>query len=252
MSFTFAINNYYDIESDIKNPRRIKVNAIASGKISKKISLSLIIMFAIIPLIISILYKLEIFFFCAFLLFEGWAYSAFPLRIKSRPVLDILWHILGFFSYVMWGSFIAGSITLLNWLMAISLGVWSSVAQIGNHICDYSFDKDSGTMTFAVWVGLDKARITMNFLTFIHLIILIPLVLSYSLKYWVTISLVIIIPILGFIILKPEKGAIPIKSFTYYFTVVIGGAVYLSCIVYKIMLVIGAPPIDFYTLLSIA
>jgi len=164
ISFTFTINNYYDTDSDKVNPRRKDINAIASGKISKKTGIIMNIIFLIIPLIVSILYKFEVFLFCAFLLFLGWAYSASPLRTKSRPILDVLWHFLGFFSYVIWGSLIGGSIGLISWLIAISIGVWSSVGQIGNHIRDYSFDKDSKTKTFAVWIGIDKQKLPLNFL----------------------------------------------------------------------------------------
>ena len=217
VSFTFAMNNYYDADSDRENPRRMHINAIASGKISKKTGILLSIILVIIPLVVSILFKFEVFLFCAFLLFFGWAYSVPPLRIKGRPVMDVIWHLFGFFFLVLWGSFIAGSIGLINWLIAISFGVWSSVGQVGNHIRDYSFDKDSGTKTFAVWIGLDKAKTTIEILTLMHLIILIPLVLLYSLSYHITIIIVIIIPILGLIILRPKKGAFPTNRCFIYF-----------------------------------
>jgi len=244
MSFTFSINNYFDISTDKENPRRKNINAIATGKISKRIGIFLIIIFAIISLIVSILYKFEVFLFCAFLLFLGWAYSAPPLRTKGIPVLDVIWHFIGFFSYVIWGSLIAGSIGTINFLFAISIGIWSSVGQIGNHIDDYSFDKESGTKTFAVWIGLNRAKTSIAILTLIHLIFLIPLVLLYSLSYYITILIVIIIPIFGLLILKPKKGAFPTKRcFIYFFTIVIGGAVYLSCLIYKILFLL-----DFSTL----
>jgi len=244
MSFTFSINNYFDISTDKENPRRKNINAIATGKISKKIGIFLIIIFAIISLIVTILYKYEVFLFCTFLLFLGWAYSAPPLRTKGIPVLDVIWHFIGFFSYVIWGSLIAGSIGTINFLFAISIGIWSSVGQIGNHINDYSFDKESGTKTFAVWIGLNRAKTSIAILTLIHLIFLIPLVLLYSLSYYITILIVIIIPVLGLLILKPKKGAFPTKRcFIYFFTIVIGGAVYLSCLIYKILFLL-----DFSTL----
>ena len=88
MSFTFAINNYYDTETDKENPDRIKKNAIASGRISKQTVVVLNIIFIIVSLIVSLLYRVEVFFFCAYLLFLGWAYSTPPLRTKNRPVLD--------------------------------------------------------------------------------------------------------------------------------------------------------------------
>jgi len=83
MSFTFAINNYYDADSDRENPRRRNINAIASGKISKQTGIILNITFIIVPLVVSILFKFEVFIFCAFLLFLGWTYSASPFKNKE-------------------------------------------------------------------------------------------------------------------------------------------------------------------------
>ena len=45
MSFTFAINNYYDADSDRDNPRRMHINAIASGIISKRTGVFLNLVF---------------------------------------------------------------------------------------------------------------------------------------------------------------------------------------------------------------
>lgn len=240
MSFTFAINNYYDADSDRENPRRRHINAIASGKISKQTGAFLNIAFIIIPLVVSILFKIEIFLLCIVFLFWMWSYSAPPLRLKGRPGIDIIWHFFAFVLIVIWGSSVSGSVKLINWLVAVSLGVFSCVAQVGNHISDYSFDKDSGTKTFAVWVGLDKAKIAIQIITLIHLILLIPLILLYTLSYSITIIIAIIAPVIGFLILRPRKGAFPTRRcYIYYFTIVIGGAVYLSCLIYHICFLLG-------------
>jgi len=252
MSFTFAINNYYDADSDRENPRRRNINAIASGKISKQTATSINIIFVIIPVIVSLLYKFEVFLFCIVFLTWMWIYSSPPLRLKSRPGIDVIWHFFAFFFIVIWGSFIAGSVGLINWLVAISIGVWSSVGQVGNHISDYSFDKDSGTNTFAVWIGIDKAKRTIEILTLLHLILLIPLILLCSLGYLITIIIVIVIPIIGLIIFKPRKGAFPTRRcFIYFFTVVIGYTIYLSCLVYHILFIYGEPTLSLLRFIGI-
>lgn len=252
MSFTFAINNYYDADSDRENPRRMHINAIASGKMSKQTGVFLNITFIIIPLVVSILFKFDMFLFCVVFLAWMWIYSSPPLRLKGRPGIDVIWHFIAFVLIVIWGSLIAGSIGLINWLVAISIGVWSSVGQVGNHIRDYSFDKDSGTKTFAVWIGLDKAKITIEILTLFHLILLIPLILLYSLSYLITIIIIIIIPILGLLILKPKKDAFPTKRcFIYFFTIVIGGAVYLNCLIYHICFLLDKPTLSLLNFIGI-
>jgi len=248
-SLTFAMNNYYDAESDRINPRRININAVASGKISKHNAIFLNIIFVFITLVVTILFKFEVFLFCIFLLFLGLSYSVPPFRLKGLPVMDIIWHFFGFFSIVIYGSYVAGSIGLINWLVAISLGVWSSVAQVGNHIADYSSDKNSGTRTFAVWAGLDKAKITINILTFSHLVILIPLILFYSIQYYATSFILIIIAILGLILLRPKKGTFPSRRcWTFYFTIVLGGGVYISVLIYHIYTLLNISPLDLLNL----
>ncbi|KYK26642.1 hypothetical protein AYK20_03265 [Thermoplasmatales archaeon SG8-52-1] len=248
MAFTFAINNYYDVKSDKINPRRENINAIASGQISRKTARFLLFFLVIVPLTISIFYRLEIFIFCGFLLFLGWAYSAPPLRTKNMPVIDVIWHFIGFFSYIIWGCLVSGgsifqgSIPLITWLIAISIGIFSSIGQVGNHISDYSSDKETGTITFAVWAGLDKAKITINFLTLFHLIVLIPLILLYTIEYYASFLFFIVFAFLGLIILKPRRGTFPSKNcWIFYFSIVIGGAVYLSILIYHIYILLNIP-----------
>ncbi len=252
MSFTFAINNYYDADSDRENPRRKNINAIASGRIPKQTGVFLILILVIIPLIVTILFKFEIFIFCGFLLFLGWAYSAPPFRFKGRLVMDVIWHFLGFFFYVIWGSLIAGSIGLISWLAAISIGAFSLIGQVENHIYDYSFDKKSGTKTLAVWLGLNKAKMILTILAFLHLILLIPLILLYTISYYITITSTVIIAAFGLIFLKQKKEAISIQMFfVKYSTYMVGGAVYLSCLIYKILFLFETPTLGLLNSITI-
>ncbi len=251
-SFTFIINNYYDVETDKKNPRRKDINAIASGMISKKSTNIINICLILISLIVCFLFKFEVFVFCIFLIFISWSYSAPPFRIKGRPVFDVIWHFFGFIAAILMGSIIAGSITQLSIFYSISLGIFSAVGQVGNHIEDYSYDKSSNTMTFAVWVGLEKAKKAITVLTFFHLVFLIPLILLYSLSYFISILILIAIPILGFILIRPKRGVFPSKRcFIYFFTIVIGGAVYLSCLAYHILFLLGEPAIELLKIIGI-
>jgi hypothetical protein len=129
--------------------------------------------------------------------------------------------------------------------MAVSIGIFSSIGQVGNHINDYSSDKETGTVTFAVWAGLDKAKITINFLTLFHLIILLPLILLYTIEYYASFLFFIVIAFLGLLILKPGRGAFPTKNcWIFYFSIVIGGAVYVSILIYHIYTLLNITPFD--------
>ena len=246
LSFTFSINNYYDIDSDRRNPKKIHYNAMASDRISRQTGVFLNIIFVVVPLVVSFLFKLEVFFFCALLLFWMWIYSSPPLRLKGRPGVDILWHFVAFLLLIMWGSLIAGSITLINWLVAISIGVFSCIAQIMNHMGDYEFDKESGTKTYAVSKGLEETRMLLKINGILHMILLAPLIILYSLNYISTISILFLGVVLGIYVMKSKKES---PSFTiYYFPFVFSLAVYGSCIVYHISNLLGLPTIGLLTI----
>jgi 4-hydroxybenzoate polyprenyltransferase len=237
MSFTFAINNYYDIDTDRKNPKKIHINAMASGEISKKTGVLLNLVFIIVPLLVSFFYKMEVFFLCAFLIIWMWIYSAPPLRMKGRPLFDVIWHFGGFFLFIMWGSIIAGSIDMINWLVAFSIGIFICTAQVLNHINDYNSDKESGTTTYAVWAGIDTATTTLKIIMLIHMMFLMPLILLYSLHYISSIIILIIGAVMGGIAIKTKKDTL--ISPAYNFPAVFGLAVYLSCIIYHISILLG-------------
>lgn len=247
MSFTFAINNCYDTETDRENPRRMHTNAIASGKLTKKAGVGFNVLFVIIALVTSFVFKIEVFLVCILLLLWMWTYSVPPLRTKGRPGIDILWHFGGFVIIVLWGSLLAGSLTTINWLFAISLGLDSSIGQVWNHYSDYPFDKESGTNTFAVLVGLDATKKTLNILLGIQFIALIPLILFYSLSYLATIIILISGIVIGFLLLQPQKHLFPSKrSIESYIAIIISGSVYASCIIYHMLSVIGLSPLGLF------
>jgi len=253
ISFTFSVNNYFDADSDIINPRRKDFNAIASGKISKKNGIILNIILVIIPLVVSFLYKFEVFLLCILFLTFMWLYSSPPLRSKNRPGLDIIWHFFGFILIVIWGSFVAGKIDLINWLAAISLGAFSLIGQVENHIYDYSFDKKSGTKTFAVKIGIKKTKKILTGLVIFHIILLIPLIIFYTISYYYSIIVAVFIAIVGLIFFKYKRKEFTKQMFfVKYFTNIFGGAVYLSGLVYYILFLLETPTLGLLNILGIS
>ncbi len=232
LAFTFAINNYYDIDSDKENPRRVGVNAMASGRISRQTGIILCIIFVIIPLLLSLFYKIEVFVFCSLLIIWMWAYSAPPLRLKGRPGVDVLWHFVAFVALVLWGSYFAGSLTMINGLVALSIGIFGCIAQVDNHIRDYSFDKASESKTLAVWAGINQAKTILILFVIIHIIFLFPLIVLYCLYDLLTILILCLGIIIALFVVKIKKGSF-VPSL-YSFIVVFGASIYLSCLIYHI------------------
>jgi 4-hydroxybenzoate polyprenyltransferase len=232
LAFTFAINNYYDIDTDKENPRRAHLNAIASGKISKQTGLLLNFIFIVIPLVLSLFFTVEVFVFCAFLILWMWAYSAPPLRLKGRAGFDILWHFIAFLALILWGSYLAGNISMINILVAISFGLFGVFAQIDNHIHDYPFDKASGSKTFAVWIGINKANIALKVTFIIYIVFLLPLIVLFSFSSYLTILILCGGIAVSVLMIKIKKSTLTPSLF--YVINFFGGSVYVSCLIYHI------------------
>jgi 4-hydroxybenzoate polyprenyltransferase len=232
LAFTFAVNNYYDIDTDKQNPRRAHLNALASGAISKQTGKTFLLLFILIPLLLSALMTWEIFAFCIFLISWMGIYSASPLRLKSRPGLDILWHFIAFFALILWGASLSGSITPLTLLIAISLGIFGIFAQLDNHIHDYPYDKASGATTFAVWIGLPATHKALTTTFILYLISLLPILLLFSYSWYLSL-LLISIGILGSLLLIQRKKDTQ-ASTLYHIITGIGIAVYLNGLLYHL------------------
>jgi len=232
LAFTFAINNYYDIGTDKENPRRATVNALASGAISKHTGMIFIRLFIIIPMVLSLFITWAVFLFCASLLFFMWMYSAPPLRLKGRPGADIIWHFIALFALVLWGSSLAGTISQLTLLVAISLGLYGCFAQIDNHIHDYPFDKASGSTTFAVWIGIPNATKALVVTFILCFVSLLPLIILYPLPSYLTVLLVGggILGSIGLITIKKTKGVASL----FQIITVVGWSVYVNCLLYHL------------------
>jgi 4-hydroxybenzoate polyprenyltransferase len=241
IAFAAGINNYYDVNTDKKNPRRRNVNAIASGKISKQTATLINIIFVFIPVIVTLLYKFEIFLFCVILLILMWTYSAPPLRFKGRPGFDIIWHFFAFFLLILWGIYIAGTIDILNLLFAFSIGIFSCIAQVYNHIYDYAYDKADGTITFAVWAGLDITKTTLLILTFIHIIALIPIIILYSIDLWVIIIILMGSILIGIFKTKPKLNLFSIRKSYFFIMNYFSLLVYISVLLFHLFSLIGTP-----------
>jgi len=240
MSFIFAINNYYDADSDRLNPRRRHKNALASGDISKTGAMAINMLCIGIALVLLAWYKPLAFVVAVLLFIWSVTYSLPPIRIKGRPGLDVIWHFFGFLYIVVLGALIAGSLSQLTWLMAVSLGVFSCIGQLGNHYSDYEFDKESGTQTFTVRYGLDTTKKTIEAILAIHLIILLLLFVLYSSHYLITVLFVVVCLVLGFVLLRPTKAGFPTrKSYEFYLTTVVGGIVYVSVLLFHVLTMMG-------------
>lgn len=248
LSFTFLINNFFDIDTDRNNPRRKGTNALAKGSISKKTAECFLLFFVGITIVISYFSNREVLLFSFILLLWMTIYSAPPLRLKGKPGIDVVWHFFGFVFLIIWGFLFSGSFEQINtyWFVALSLGIFGMVGQLWNHIVDYPFDKEEGTTSFVVKIGLPKAYTSIKIMIGIHLLFLLPLLWFFTFKYLLTSIIFIVGILIGFILLRPKKQGFPTRhSYEFYLTTAVGGSVYLTCLLYHLLVLLQVPLYQF-------
>jgi len=180
----YSLNNVYDVESDKKQLTADKSfarwnlsakNQVALGNLSKgKASMFSVGLFCLSTLYFYLAGGLLPAFLAIAISVVGWAYSAPPLKLKNRFLLDLVIH--GLF----WGSFLflMGSsmknIGSLNSSMPSLILIFLASILWEFHNCfeDYHADKETGNYTSVVRLGLKRS--------FYVYVLLVSVALAYS------------------------------------------------------------------------
>ncbi len=172
----YSLNNVYDVESDAKQLTTNKdfarwnlsaKNQVALGNISRgKASLFSIGLFCISTLYFYLAGGLWAAFFSFIIFIVGWAYSAPPIKLKNRFLIDLVIHGLfwGSFLFLM-GSSMKRLVSLNSVLPYMILIFFASILwEFHNYFEDYRADKEAGSLTFVVRLGLRRSFYVYLFL----------------------------------------------------------------------------------------
>ncbi len=172
----YGVNDIYDYESDIKNPRK---NSIEGGLLLKQKHQSLWIAIALLNLpfalyflatgtaISKILFVLIIFF--------AFSYSAKPLRFKEVPFLDSINSALHFVLPFVFGLAYAQS-NNYYWPAIIAFMAWGMASQAFGAIQDIKPDRAANIKSIATVMG---ARRTNIFVISLYLLCCVFIAVSY-------------------------------------------------------------------------
>lgn len=165
----FVINQYFDKTTDRLNPRK-KNLPIASGKISYRNTLILLFSLISLSFAIPFLVDMSVLPFLLMYLTLGLAYSANPLKLKKRPIIDLLvagacFGVLPFLIgmqvvYPLTMDF-SNFVIVRRYIDAALCALPIFLFQVSGHlyqaIGDYEADKESGITTFVVRYGKEKS-----------------------------------------------------------------------------------------------
>lgn len=213
-SAVFVENQYFDKETDQKNPKKSML-PLAANKVSSKTTLILMLILIVVGFTILAVFNpylipifLVYFAICS-------AYSSPIIHLKGKPVLDIIVAGIasGIFPFLI-GLLAANQLSLDihlpsvvrsyqdAFLCIIPLFLFQVASQIFQELRDFQADKEDKIETFVVRFGITQStRVAM---ITVFLAIILPIVfgflnLSYTSEfvYYYIIVLIITIPILG-------------------------------------------------------
>ncbi len=124
-SATYILNDYKDIEGDKKHPVKSKMRPLASGEISKRQALILMVMLYGAIMICAFFYPKVVSVVAGYLLLN----VAYTFYLKHQPVLDIFTIATGFVLRVHAGA-IALQVPLSSWMFITTLSLALYLAAI--------------------------------------------------------------------------------------------------------------------------
>ncbi len=164
VAYAFSINNCFDVDTDILNPRKRDKNPIASGELSFRAGAVFSAALAISGILLaSLLGRGELIIYVS-MVFLATLYSA-PPRLKARPVLDVVSH--GMFFGMMpfiYGAYSDGVLSRYELAISLAILIYSFALELRNHLEDYESDLAAGLRTTPILIGRETSeRLVMAF-----------------------------------------------------------------------------------------
>lgn len=152
----YGVNDIFDYESDMRNPRKTGVDGSVLPK-SKHASLWAYITFTYVPMTIWLLLKGDVVANCwlLFMVFMLLAYSVKGLRFKEIPFLDSATSSFHYTSPFIYGGLLAGNANLYLPAFLIFF-VWVAANHAFGAIQDITPDREAGIDSIATKLGAAK------------------------------------------------------------------------------------------------
>lgn len=188
-SYSFVVNNYFDVEIDKKNEekKRLNINPLTGEFVSKKETLILMGILLTTSLFLSFRMDFTGFLFIILTILSSTFYSIKYIRFKEKNIIDITNHglMFGLFPFLAGLTLAGGTITNLFIMIALFFTLLSANALLAHQIIDYQNDIGI-TNTTAIKIGREKSYfVLLSFLIF-SLFLFEFIVLRYypDIRWW--------------------------------------------------------------------
>ena len=159
MSFAFIINNIEDAADDARDPEKGRRNVISSGALQRREGYALAAVASLLALLLFAAGGAWTLAIGAVTLILSYFYSAPPLRLKARPITDVVTHALMLSGLLMMsGYFTYDDDPQVAWLVIVAAILFSAYGQFYNQVDDYDVDKESGLNNTVVLLGKGLTR----------------------------------------------------------------------------------------------
>ncbi len=185
MTFAFMINDVVDAPDDALDPVKTKSNIISQGMLSVKeanlISGGIFLLSAILY------YSGGLFSFIDGLatLILSYLYSAPPARLKARPIVDVLSHVLMLSALLMLSGYLIYDTALSSaWWVILAVTFASAYGQFYNQVDDFETDKLAGLNNTAILLGKRNTTIAMTLSAILTVVCFIMAIISRVFPLW--------------------------------------------------------------------
>lgn len=192
MSFAFMINDVADAPDDALNERKKAHNVISSGVLSASEGKLYSALTFLISLALYALGGTWALIWGGLGLVLSYLYSAYPYRLKARPITDVVSHVLMLSGLlIMVGYFTYDANPGIAWYVIIAAILFSAYGQFYNQVDDYEVDQAAGLKNTVVLLGKTPTMILMYASALGAFVCMVLAILSGAFPGWLGGALVV-------------------------------------------------------------
>lgn len=162
MSAAFIINDIEDAPDDARDPKKRMRNVISNGTLDETTARLVFWGMCAVSFGLYALGGPWTALWGGVTLVIAYTYSARPIRLKSRPIVDVVSHAYGAGTQVIIiGYFLYDANPSAAWYVIIAVTLISAYGQFYNQLDDYDVDKAAGLNNTTILMGKGLATVTM-------------------------------------------------------------------------------------------